>query len=114
MGMIEDLSTELADRTAQAAPLTVSVSGGRHPVSGILWRPDVVVTSEQMLPQDVAELSVFRSGTRVAATLAGRDPGTNVAVLKLESALESDLSPAEADPPRGRSRRPDGAAGGSA
>ena len=100
MGIIDTLSTELADRTAQAAPFAVGIDSGQRPVSGILWRPDVVVTSEQTLPEDTAELSVVRGGIRVAATLAGRDPGTNVAVLKLESPLNGALPAGETEPPR--------------
>ena len=61
----------------------MSVHTGRRPASGILWRPDVVVTSEQMVPEDASALQVVRGGQAVKATLAGRDPGTNVAVLKL-------------------------------
>nr|WP_294507923.1 S1C family serine protease [uncultured Rhodopila sp.] len=100
MGIVDSLSTELADRTAQAAPFTVGIHTGQRPRSGILWRPDVVVASEQVLPEDATELSVIRGGTRVAATLAGRDPGTNVAVLKLESPLDGALPAAETEPPR--------------
>src|SRR5208283_2202698 len=39
-------------------------------------------------------LQVVRGGQTVGATLAGRDPGTNVAVLKLASALNGLLPPA--------------------
>nr|WP_294522876.1 S1C family serine protease [uncultured Rhodopila sp.] len=100
MGIIDTLSTELADRTAQAATFTVGIHSGQRPRSGILWRPDVVLASEQVLPEDATDLTVIRGGTRVAATLAGRDPGTNVAVLKLESPLDGALPRAETEPPR--------------
>jgi S1-C subfamily serine protease len=89
MDMIEQFSSDLADRIAAAAPLVVAIRTGRRPTSGILWRPDVVIASEQMLPEDASTLQVVRGGQVVAATLAGRDPGTNVAVLKLETALDS-------------------------
>jgi S1-C subfamily serine protease len=96
MDMIEQFSSGLADRIAAVAPVVVSVGSGRRPASGILWRPDVVVTSEQMVPEDASALQVVRGGQVVKATLAGRDPGTNVAVLKLEAALDGAL-PAGAD-----------------
>jgi S1-C subfamily serine protease len=99
MDMIEQFSSGLADRIAAAAPFVVGIRTGRRPTSGILWRPDVVVASEQMLPEDVSALQVVRGGQTVGATLAGRDPGTNVAVLKLEAALDGVLPPA-ADPVR--------------
>lgn len=96
MDGIDQFSSGLADRIAAAAPFVVAIRTGRRPASGILWRPDVVVTSEQMLPEDASVLQVVRDGTTVGATLAGRDPGTNVAVLKLEAALEG-TPPAAAD-----------------
>jgi S1-C subfamily serine protease len=99
MDMIEQFSVGLADRIAAAAPVVVSIRTGKRPTSGILWRPDVVITSEQMLPPDAAAFQVVRGGQTVGATLAGRDPGTNVAVLKLETALQGTLPP-DAEPPR--------------
>jgi S1-C subfamily serine protease len=89
MDMIEQFSSALADRIAAAAGFVVAVRTGGRPTSGILWRPDVVVASEQMLPQDAAALQVVHGGRSIGATLAGRDPGTNVAVLRLETALDS-------------------------
>ncbi|MEA2772557.1 MAG: hypothetical protein QOD93_5519 [Acetobacteraceae bacterium] len=94
MDMIEQFSSDLADRIAAAAPIVVRIQTGKRPTSGILWRPDVVVASEQMLPPDASTLQVVRGGQTVGATLAGRDAGTNVAVLKLDTALEGVLPPA--------------------
>jgi S1-C subfamily serine protease len=99
MDLIEQFSTGLADRIAAAAPITVAIHTGKRPTSGILWRPDVVVASEQMLPEDLSAMQVKHDGRTLGATLAGRDPSTNVAVLKLETPLTGAL-PAVADPPR--------------
>lgn len=99
MDMIEQFSQDLADRIATAAPVVVGIHTGKRPTSGILWRPDVVVASEQMLPEDAVSLRVVRGSQTVGAKLAGRDPGTNVAVLKLETALDGAL-PVAADPVR--------------
>ena len=41
----------------------------------MLWRDDVVVTSEQVLP-DGTDFTVVRNGSEIPARLAGRDPGT--------------------------------------
>jgi S1-C subfamily serine protease len=99
MDLIEQFSSGLADRTAAAASFTVGIETGKRPASGILWRPDVVVASEQMLPEDAAALRVVQAGKTLNATLAGRDPSTNVAVLKLETPLGGTL-PGAADPVR--------------
>ena len=99
MDMTEQFSAALADRIAATAAFTVAVGNGRRPMSGILWRADVVIASEQMLPRDASALQVMRSGRTFGATLAGRDPGTNVAVLKLDTVLDGEL-PVVAGPVR--------------
>jgi S1-C subfamily serine protease len=100
MDLIEQLSTGLADRVAAAASFTVGIHGAQRPRSGILYRPDVVLASEQVLPDDLTTLTVIRNGHSVPARLAGRDPGTNVAVLKLETRLDGALPTPMADAPR--------------
>jgi S1-C subfamily serine protease len=98
MDLTEQLSAGLADRLATAAAFTVGIHTGKRPTSGILWRPDVVVASEQMLPEE-ATLKVVHAGQTINAVLAGRDPSTNVAVLKLATPL-TGTPPAVAEPPR--------------
>jgi S1-C subfamily serine protease len=88
MDTIEQFSSGLADRIAAVAPFIVSIDTGKRAASGILWRPDVIVTSEQMLPDDAAAFQVAHAGRTLGATLAGRDASTNVAVLKLATPLE--------------------------
>src|ERR1700678_3313836 len=87
--VIEQLSEALAERVAAAA-CVVAVHGGHRLHGGILWRPDVVVTSEQRLGEHTA-FTVAQAGKTVAATLAGRDSGTNVALLRLETPLGGAL-----------------------
>src|SRR3954452_23404460 len=98
MDLIEQLSSGLADRLAAAAAFTVGIHTGKRPTRGILWQPDVVVASEQMLPEG-ATLKVIHAGQTINATLAGRDPSTNVAVLKLETSL-TGAPPGAAEAPR--------------
>ncbi|HBK06966.1 MAG TPA: serine protease [Acetobacteraceae bacterium] len=99
MDLIEQFSAGLADRIAEAAGFTVGIQTEKRQASGLLWRPGVVIASEQALPDDVDTLRVVHAGQTVKATLAGRDPSTNVAVLKLEAPVESAL-PAAAAPLR--------------
>ena len=86
MGIIEQLSSALADRLAGAAPSVVALKAGPRHRSGILWRPDVVVTSEQVVGERDSAV-IIQGGTEVTAKLAGRDPTTNVAVFRLETPL---------------------------
>jgi S1-C subfamily serine protease len=92
------LSDAMAARAAAARGLVVCIRAtGAGPRSGILWRGDVVVASAQVFPKtDRAEI-VLVGGRRVAARVAGRDPGTNVVALRLEEPVESGL-PAAAEP----------------
>jgi S1-C subfamily serine protease len=84
------LSDSLAARTEAAARIVVAIDiTGRGMRSGVLWRPDLVVASEQSLPKTMDAEVVSHGGVRTMATLAGRDPGTNVAILKLAHAIES-------------------------
>jgi S1-C subfamily serine protease len=61
-------------------------------LSGVLWKANAVVVSEQALP-DSPEYEVRIADSVVKAHLAGRDEGTNVAVLRLESAVATSLPP---------------------
>jgi S1-C subfamily serine protease len=95
---LEQFSEALADRLAAASRFVVAIRGGRRDISGILWRDDVVVTSEQVLAEGPT-FTVVNNGAEVQATLAGCDTGTNVAVLRLAQKLDTAL-PAIAATPR--------------
>jgi S1-C subfamily serine protease len=91
MDIIEQLSSALADRLDGAAPSVVALKAGPRHRSGILWRPDVVVTSEQAVGEQDSAV-VVQNGTEVTAKLAGRDPTTNVAVFRLQTPLSGGLA----------------------
>jgi S1-C subfamily serine protease len=81
------LSNELAALVAATAQSVVAVhGGGRRPSSGIIWRPGIVVTAEETIVRDADLALTLPGGDRVEATLAGRDPSTDVAVLRYEAA----------------------------
>jgi S1-C subfamily serine protease len=96
---LEQLSEALADRLATAS-CVVSLRTGRRDCSGILWRDDVVVTSEQLLPE-AHNFTVVHNGMEAQALLAGCDQGTNVAVLRLDRKLSTTLPAAAATPRTG-------------
>src|SRR5579883_1283791 len=81
------LSDGLAQAVERTAPFVVSVNGrSRIHSSGVVWRAGVVVTAEHSLKRDDDLSVVLPDGRRASATLAGRDPGTDIAVLKVEEA----------------------------
>jgi S1-C subfamily serine protease len=82
--LLAQFSNALATRAAAAKGATVAIRlpHGRH-ITGMVWRSDIVIASEQSLPQmDDFEL-VAAGGSVVAVSVAGRDPSTNIAVLRL-------------------------------
>ncbi|HEX4664632.1 MAG TPA: S1C family serine protease [Terriglobales bacterium] len=81
------LSNQLAGVAQQLDKSIVCVDGGhRIGSSGILWRPGIVVTASHMLRRTDHIEAIFGDQSRAGATLLGRDPGTDVAVLRLENA----------------------------
>ncbi len=97
MNLLTEFSDALAGRVASAAPGVAALFAGGRRVqrSGLLWQPGVLVTSAQGLPDGPAE-AVLSGAVAVPATLAGRDPGTNIAVFRLEAPAPSRPAAAEA------------------
>jgi S1-C subfamily serine protease len=88
-----ELSNTLVQATARAAAWVVAVhTEARGSSSGVVWRPGVIVTSEHALRRDEEIQVTLPNGGVVPATLAGRDPSTDVAVLKC---AEADTAVAE-------------------
>jgi S1-C subfamily serine protease len=77
-------SDALVARAEAAAAHVIAVfhREGRH-VSGLIWHADLAVTSDQALPRRDTFDAVLSGGTVVAATVAGRDASTNIALLRL-------------------------------
>jgi S1-C subfamily serine protease len=85
-GTLVNLSNELAEIVRVADPHIVCVRARRHyPSSGVRWSPDVVVTADHTIQREEDITIALADGKTVAATLAGRDPGTDLAVLKIPS-----------------------------
>jgi len=87
------LSHELSAAVERVGPTVVAINARRRiPSSGVVWRPGTIVTANHTLEHE--EITVTLPDSRTApATLAGRDPSTDLAVLKLEGV---DLPVAEA------------------
>jgi S1-C subfamily serine protease len=80
---IEQLSNQMADAVASAAPSVVQVQGGGRPGSGLVYADDVVLTTVRALGREDG-LHVRRpDGRTLDAELAGWDPTTNLAVLRV-------------------------------
>jgi S1-C subfamily serine protease len=84
---LRQFSATLTERVAAARGLVAGIRMRGHSLrSGTLWRKDVVVASEQALPRAEEAEVVLADGATFAARVAGRDPGTNIAVLRFDGA----------------------------
>lgn len=83
---LSQVSGELAGIVESVNPHVVSIRGRRHyPSSGFLWNDGVVVTADHALQRDEDITVILADGKSIEAQVAGRDPGTDLAVLKVET-----------------------------
>jgi len=93
------LSNAMADAVAAAAPSVVQVQGRRRPASGLVYADGIVVTTMRAIGGEDG-LRVRRDGGEIlAAELAGWDPTTTLAVLRVPGLAAPPATPA-AEPPR--------------
>src|SRR5689334_69831 len=91
---LSSYSAELERLVAATAPTVVSVHSHRSRASGFVWRKGLVVTADEALAEEGEIAVVLPGGAAKKGTLAGRDPSTNVALLRVEGA---DAAPAGRD-----------------
>jgi S1-C subfamily serine protease len=87
------LSNDLAGAVESAGQATVTVNARRRmPATGIVWNSEgLIVTSNHVVERDDDITVGLPDGRTEPATLLGRDPGSDLAILKIEA---SDLTPA--------------------
>ena len=97
---LQALSHDLAAVVEQVSPSVVAVNARRHLSStGIYWLDGVIVTAAHTLKRSEDISVILASGQTVTASLAGTDPSTDLAVLKIDRGILStppfgDTSPA--------------------
>lgn len=90
--LLETVSNELAAAAEAAGNSVVAVHAKRWlPSGGVHWRKGVVVTSRHALRQAQNATLVAEGGKQHRADLAGGDPSTDLAVLKLVDPAELAL-----------------------
>jgi S1-C subfamily serine protease len=79
------LSNDLANAVERASHTIVAINAReRIPSSGVLWRQGVVVTADHTIKREEEITIMLPDASTVPARLVGRDPGTDLAVLRLE------------------------------
>lgn len=93
MNPLTAFSDTLVQAVATAAKSTVLVNA-RHriPASGIAYAPDLILTADHVVERDEGISVVLAEGDTLQATIAGRDPGNDLALLRLE---KGSLTPAQ-------------------
>ncbi|HET7737122.1 MAG TPA: trypsin-like peptidase domain-containing protein, partial [Tepidiformaceae bacterium] len=72
----------------------------RIPASGVIWSADgVIVTADHVVERDDDITIQFADGSEAPATLVGRDPGTDLAVLRVAKAGLTPIAHAPAAKP---------------
>jgi S1-C subfamily serine protease len=100
--LLASLSDELASAVQKASQAIVTVDARRQvAASGILWPTGtgIVVTADHVVEREEDITVKLADGRKVAATIAGRDPGTDIAILRLAAGTSApataDLAPIE-------------------
>jgi S1-C subfamily serine protease len=79
-----DLSFAFADAVAATSPHVVEVQSHRSLASGFFWREGLIVTPDETLAEDGKIEVELADGTVLDATLVGRDPATDIALLRAD------------------------------
>ena len=97
--VLVELSNALADAAEKAGKATVLVNARRRmPASGIAYASDLILTADHVVEREEGIKVFLSDGGEVTARVAGRDAGSDLAVLKLDrpaaTVAEATKSPA--------------------
>ena len=87
VGALGELSSQLAGAVEAAAKSVVAIHARRRiPSSGIVWREGVIVSASHTVRRDGEVVVTLPTGESTTATIAGRDPATDLVALKVPGA----------------------------
>ena len=87
------LSDALANAVERAAAATVAVHARRRfPATGVIVANGLVVTANHVVERDEEITVTLHDGTSLPAALVGRDPGSDLAVLRPSGTLPAPLA----------------------
>jgi len=94
--IFSELSDAMANAVEQAGKYTVLVDARRRQsASGIAIAKDLILTADHVVEKEEDINIIFGDGKESKARLIGRDGGTDLAVLKLDSAQASSVETAK-------------------
>ncbi|HET9909857.1 MAG TPA: trypsin-like peptidase domain-containing protein [Anaerolineales bacterium] len=90
---LTDFSNNLTAAVEKGGASTILVDARkRYPASGIAYAEDLVLTADHVVTREENIKIITSDGKSLSATIAGRDPGSDLALLRL---AEKALSPAK-------------------
>src|SRR5579864_5133751 len=104
MSDLTSLSSQLADAVQAAGAWTVRVQARRGPsASGIALTADLVLTADHVVDssrEDSIRIGL-PDGSEVGGSVVGRDPTTDLAILRIASGALTPANAAQGDPRTG-------------
>ena len=86
---LQQLSNEMAELVGGATASVVQVDARRRlPATGIAWSDNLIVTAHHVVETDDDIGIGLPDGGRVSAELIGRDPRSDLALLRVQAALQ--------------------------
>jgi S1-C subfamily serine protease len=96
--LLTSFSNQLADAVSAAAPSIVQVQGRRRPASGLVYADNVVLTTVRALGREDGLRVKRDDGRAFDAELAGWDPTTSLAVLRVADLQAPSIAPSTVNP----------------
>ena len=91
MQLLQSFSNAVTELAESVSPSVVNVNAGRRGGTGIVWSSDgLVVTASHVVGHSMAPTVLLSDGKELEAKLVGRDPYTDIALLKVDA---SGLAP---------------------
>jgi S1-C subfamily serine protease len=100
---LQALSNSMADAVEIGGASTVTVKAGRRfPSSGVATSKDLVLAASHSIRDEGSIQVTLADGTELAAELLGRDPNSDLALMRLSEAKAAPARVAKADPKVGQ------------
>ncbi len=82
--VLNDLSSQMADAVETVSSALVQVNGrARHPASGVVYADGLVLTADHVLEREEDITVQTHDGRTLQAQFVGRDPSSDLAVLRV-------------------------------
>jgi S1-C subfamily serine protease len=82
--LLAQLSATIVATAAKVAPSVVEIASDRSLASGFVWREGLIITADEALADHGQILVEFADGTQHPASPVGRDPSTDIALLRVQ------------------------------